>query len=221
MRLAAHIEFYLFKSSLPFGVQKMKRFQSLARWMTVASLLTFSATKASAAFTVQFDPAQTTVNAPGTFTIDLTITHDGSADASTISGFTIDISEPAAGLTFANPSAGDLNFQFAPNLSTSPGLVTIGAAGFGDVNVGNTATVRLMTLDFIVDNSVTNTTFPINMTLRNANRGGFFDIASEFTVNNGSFNVTAVPEPSSFAILALVTTAVVRRRRRKDSKATK
>lgn len=184
--------------------------------IAAVSLVAFS-TQAQGAFTIQFDPAQTTAIANGsnqTVTVDLIITHS-SPGSTTLSGFTIDLVEPSAELTLSNPGVADFAWALPPSISSSGGVLSLGAGNFGDFDVGADETMRLLSVDFTVDASVTNRTFPLVITLRDANRGTVTDIADEFSTVNGNFVVTsAVPEPSSALLLSLGFCATLIRRRR-------
>lgn len=192
-------------------------------------MLALGNSTSQAAFTIQFDPTQTTVQSNGsdqTFSIDLLITHDGTASPTTFSGFTIDMINPGAELVLDNGQ--ELDFDFTNDarakLSNNTGLYSFGGSSTAqqyDTTAGATRT--LMTVDFNLDGSVTNRTFNLDLSLRNASRGlasngSMTSIAPEVTVMSGFFTVNgavAVPEPTSVLFFSLLATGAVISRRSK------
>ncbi|WP_197454329.1 PEP-CTERM sorting domain-containing protein [Stieleria varia] len=184
---------------------------------------------ADAAFVLQFNPGQTTVESNGidqVFTIDVLVTHDGSAEPSVFSGFTFRLNDPGSNLRYSNAQEADFNFSQTPmvSLSQHTGLYSFGAASNDtEYNVGSGQTMRLMSVDFLLDRSVQSGTFDLDLTLVDAKRGtantgGLVDISSFTTVMNGLFtvnNAVAVPEPSTLAWLLIAGATFIHRSRRR------
>jgi hypothetical protein len=174
--------------------------------------------QAFAAFTVQFDPTQSSAVSNGTtqtFSIDLLMQYINDGSPGTLSSFTFDIADPGVGLTFANPGVADVVWELGPSLSTIGAVSSVGAFNVTsptDVVLTDGQTIRLMTLDFVLDGSITNASFPLLLSFQDANRDPFAPIdASEFQFPAGVFTVTAVPEPTGLCAIALLTSAIVRR----------
>lgn len=178
-----------------------------------------------AAFVVQFDPSQTNVQSNGmtqTITIDLLMTFNDDGSPGSLSSFTFEVADPGSGLTFANPAVADIPWDSGPSLASTAGGTSVGALNFlspGDVTLVDGQTIRLMSLDFVVDGSVVEQSFPLALSFQDANRGIFTPISSsEFSFPAGSFEVTAVPEPATLSALGVLVGACLLRRRRNSRK---
>jgi len=182
------------------------------------------ASSVQAAFVLEFDPSQTTVQSNGlnqTFSINMLITHDGSADPSTFSGLSFRLNDPGNGLSYSNAGEVDFDFSQDPQVTflLGDGSYAIGASSNDtEQNVGFGASQRLMSVDFLLDDSVVSRTFQLDLTLTDAKRGtantgGLIDIADEVTVADGMFTVTAaaVPEPGNVVLFLMgIATLLVR-----------
>jgi len=178
------------------------------------------------AITIQFAPSQTTVQSNGsnqTFTIDLLITHDGSADLSTFSGITVDMPDLGTNLVLGNGQEVDFDYPAGAQVkrSSNTNRYSFGASSTTqNYDITQGATKSLMTVDFLLDGSVTSGTFNLDLSLRDAqrdlaNNGTLTDTSSEVTVISGLFEVSsavAVPEPSILWIGILSTAWLGRRR---------
>ncbi len=205
------------------------------RGSIVAGLLVFLVVLSSsiyqAAITIQFDPTQTTVQSNGTdqtFSINLLISHDGTASRTTFSGITIDMINPSTELMLDNGQERDFEFDSDPSvkLSNNTGLYSFaGSSTTQQYDIMSGATKTLMTVDFNLDGSVTNRTFNLDLSRRDAKRGlasngSLTDIASKVTVFGGLFTVNAaaaVPEPGSVLLLTFLAMGAIVSRRLRNS----
>jgi hypothetical protein len=172
---------------------------------SVLVLLACSAASATADadIIIAFDPDDLTVLSSGlnqSFAVDLQITHDGPGE-NTISGFTVDITDPGVGLTITNPTTSPFVWNFAgPETTFGGGVYSIGASSFTNNTIPADSTVTLATVMFNLDDSISDHVFPLDLSLRDATRDFFSDISNEVTVTDSSFTVqdgsSAVPEPS-------------------------
>ncbi|TWT96328.1 hypothetical protein [Neorhodopirellula pilleata] len=193
----------------------------LMAWMPAGS--------ADAAFVIQFDPSQTTVQSNGSdqvFTIDVLVTHDGLAGPSVFSGFTFRLNDPGTDLSYSNAGEADFAFTQAPiiDLSHNTNLYSLGAASNNtEYTVISGQTKRLMSVDFLLKGSVDSGTFALDLTLVDAKRGtantgGMVDISSFTTVMDGLFtvnNAIAVPEPGTLGVLVIFGVAMMGSRRKR------
>ena len=176
------------------------------------------------AFVISFEQSDLKTVGPGPLTqpVNVLVTHDGTG-ASTFSSLSFDIGvEQTDGSVTLNDDAtpnNPLGFDLADINATTASFADLGAMDDANVDIGSGSTVTLTTLSFDVPDGVSGE-FPISLSLAGATRGGFLnqeDIASEFTVNGGTLQVSAVPEPSSFVVLTGLVcggTAVARRRKK-------
>ncbi|TWT82988.1 hypothetical protein CA13_44510 [Planctomycetes bacterium CA13] len=195
------------------------QYSKLALLVALASFICVGS--ADAAFVVKFDPNMTTIVSNGTtqtVSVDLLIDYMDDGNPNTLSAYTFNITDPGTGLTFTNPLAADYAWDFGPSLSMDlAGDSQVLSSNFSSGNfvVPEGSTRSLMTLDFVVDGSVIDQTFPLNLSVLNASRNLFTDIESEFSFDAGQFVVTSVPEPSTASVLALgVGLCTLRRRKR-------
>jgi len=145
--------------------------------------------------------------------VDLIIMHDG-VDESSLIGLTLDLVTDAP-ITLLNDASLDnpLNFGFPPNANSG----RIALASLADIDIGNSRSERLTTLQFLIPDTVPFGDFLVSLDLIEAKRGFFpqVDIRPEFSTTSGMIRVTAVdvPEPSSVALMEAVLCHLVWRRR--------
>ena len=171
-------------------------------------------------FVLSFDPSQLKVQATGGVvhqTVDLLITHDG-VGSNLFSIYEIELN-PAARVTIAEGliTTSDFTFDLGHQVLSSAPWSILGANNVANNSVTFGGTNLLARLSLTIDTSAgVPTSIDLLPTMVNATRGGVggTDITSEFTITPASLNITAVPEPSSLALVATILLAACRCRRR-------
>lgn len=186
----------------------------LSQAFILAVLIASQATATFAGLSLRLNPADLIKLGPGPLNADIgvLINWDG-AGTNLISGINFDVTIPA-NITF--PDAVLTAGTSANPFSFSNANVTARSVAFANVT-GNVAPLAagdnlLSTLRFNVNTTFGD--FPIGLTLVSAQSGSnFVNITNQVTATGGTLRV--VPEPSSLALLSLVTASgfVWRRRR--------
>ena len=170
-----------------------------------------------AGLTLKYDAADLNQAGPGPLAVDVgvLVTWDGVGD-NVISGLDFDVNLPGA-VTLPDGNLSDpLQFGVA--------LVTANAVSFlklaGDVAPLIQGDTLLTTLRFEVADLAGD--FPIGITVVNANKGSPFannviNITNQVSSVGGTLSVSAVPEPSSLALLGVASLAGFGWRRRRCS----
>lgn len=210
----------------------------IVRLVTALSLLiaVSSLTPATAGFVLSVDPGTLQFDGPGTHTIGVLVTHDGSG-ATDLSGYTIRFGTPANASVGTEPLGVDfisatevLDVSGGGLFSFNDVTNTVAASNlafgpFSDVGLDGTAT--LFTLDMMLG---AESSYEIGVDFQNAQRGGLFatQIGNEFFSPNSpttdfafvlTNNVSAIPEPSSIALLGLLSCGAAARLRNRSRRA--
>ena len=165
---------------------------------------------ASAGLVISFRPADLVVNATGGMvnqSVDMLISHDG-VGSNLFSVYEIELN-PAARVSIAEGpiTISDFTFDLGHEVLSSAPWSILGANSVANHSVTFGGTDLLARLNLIIDTSpgVPNS-IDLLPTLVNATRGGLFgtDIRSEFTISPASLSISAVPEPSSLSLVALM-----------------
>lgn len=167
-------------------------------------------------------------NGPGAHQVNVRITHDG-IGPSTLSGYTIRFGSPAnASLGVLPPGVIATSAVELLPVSSQPALFsldsltnTVAATSLvGNQDIGSGGSANLFRLNLDVG---TASSYTIGVDFQNAQRGGLIatQIRSEFfpadsPTTDFTFTITAIPEPTSFALIAVAlgTASVFGRRRR-------
>ena len=177
------------------------------------TLLLFVPNTAFGDFLLGFDPDQLTVVSNGSeqvFSVDVIAIHDGQG-ANTISGFTLDVGDTGTDLTLTGPATSPFTWSLGPPsiVRHQSGDYSIGAAHFSNHALNFNDVDILATVQFVLPAHVENAVIPLDLSIRDANRDGFFDISSEVGAIQGQqFVVNAIPEPSGGILLLLAILSV-------------
>ena len=166
----------------------------------------------------QFDPSQTSIVSNGSdqfVDVDLLLNYvDGdSGDAKKISSFTILVydPDPSDGLTIPGPFTSPLTWENGPTIvdftdSFTPGYYFMDATNTSIEHPIPSDNV-LATARFKVAGSVVSGSYPLDLFIVGVNSGTaptIINITDQASAINGTFTVSAVPEPSAFLFLSLV-----------------
>jgi len=213
---------------MPFlilGSDVMKFFAFLAA--VSLTIITFP-TKVDAAFVLSIDPADLTFNGPGNHAIDIRIQFVDDGNPNTLSGYTMRFGSSANASSSILPN-GVVFISATEGLPVSGGQFfsltanSVAAANF--TLPGNTIIPLTPTTLFTINATLGNAaSYALGIDFQNAQRGGLLgtEVGGEFFNPNSpttdlAFTLTAVPEPSSFVIIACFTgIGVYRILRRRD-----
>lgn len=171
--------------------------------------MTWSAAEAD--LVLQFDPSQTSIVSNGAdqfVDVDLLLTFSGSG-ANEISGFTIFVQDPDPGTALTIPGPVTSNLDWSVGLGVIDQTVGSNRYVITGANADNQSIPSdnvLATVRFQVEGSVVDGSYPLDLTISNVtggSLGSITDITSQVSAVNGSFTVSAIPEPSGFLFLCL------------------
>lgn len=191
---------------------------SFFAWMILASQTSY------AGFIFSFDTTQLEVQATGgivTQQVDLRITHDGSG-LNTFSDYELQISPSSSAVIVVTGPVDTSDFNFDLHSVTGTNPFYVAAVNFvSNVSASTGSNDVLAQLTFQVDTSVfTSGSIALNPTIISLGRDGVLgsSILSEASVTAASINVTAVPEPSSAALVLLAASSALLGKRRFNRK---
>jgi hypothetical protein len=192
-------------------------------WLTKTLLSTLavffcSVSTASAGLIISFNPSDLIVNPTGGMvvqSVDMFITHDG-VGSNVFSVYEIELN-PASRVAIAEGpiTTSDFVFDLGHQVVSSAPWSILGANNATNNTVTFDGTDLLARLTLSIDTSAgVPSSIDLQPTMLNATRGGILGtvITSEFTITPASLIITAVPEPSSFALVAMILLTACNRR---------